>query len=142
MQNDNGLKSALHSLYNKPKYILLDEIQNFPKWELFVNRLQRQGFYLIITENNSNLLSRELSTHLTARHSLITILPFLFKEYVELEDKDLTSSELNEKLSQYLVHGGFPEPLVKNVELKEYLSTLFNSVIYKDIVKFTAEFGK
>jgi len=135
MQNYSGLESALNSLYNKPKYVLLDEIQNFPKWELFVNRLQRQGFYLIITGSNSNLLSKELSTHLTGRHSLIAIFPFSFKEYLELEDTDLTSLEINEKLSQYLVHGGFPEPLVKNVELKEYLSTLFNSVVYKDIVK-------
>jgi hypothetical protein len=33
------------------------------------------------------------------------------------------------------MNGGFPEPLVKDIELKEYLSTLFNSIVYKDIVK-------
>lgn len=131
----NELVSALNYVYNKPKYVLLDEIQNLPKWELFANRLQRQGFKLIITGSNSNLLSRELSTHLTGRHSLITIFPFSFKEYLELEDKELTSLEIKEKLSHYLIHGGFPEPLIKNIDLKEYLSTLFNSVIYKDIVK-------
>jgi len=131
----NEIISSINEVYNKPKYILLDEIQNLPKWELFVNRLQRQGFKLIITGSNSNLLSRELSTHLTGRHSLVTIFPFSFNEYLELEEKELTSLETKEKLSQYLIHGGFPEPLIKNVDLKEYLSTLFNSVIYKDIVK-------
>jgi predicted AAA+ superfamily ATPase len=135
VQNYDEMVIALNSLYENPKYVLLDEIQNLPKWELFVNRLQRQGFNLIITGSNSKLLSKELSTHLTGRHSLITIFPFSFKEYLELEHKELTSSEINEKLSHYLMNGGFPEPLVKDIELKEYLSTLFNSIVYKDIVK-------
>jgi len=135
VQNYDEMVIALNSVYDNPKYVLLDEIQNLPKWELFVNRLQRQGFNLIITGSNSKLLSKELSTHLTGRHSLITIFPFSFKEYLELEHKELTSSEINEKLSHYLMNGGFPEPLVKDIELKEYLSTLFNSIVYKDIVK-------
>lgn len=135
IQNYDNLIVALNSIYNNPKYILLDEIQNLPKWELFVNRLQRQGFNLIITGSNSKLLSKELSTHLTGRHSLITIFPFSFQEYLKLADKELTSSEINERLTNYLIYGGFPEPLTKGIELKEYLSTLFNSIVYNDIVK-------
>lgn len=38
-------------------------------------------------------------------------------------------------MSQYLLNGGYPEVLLKKVELKEYLYTLFNSILYKDIVK-------
>jgi len=135
IQDYNDIIAALNSVYDNPKYVLLDEIQNLAKWELFVNRLQRQGFNLIITGSNSKLLSKELSTHLTGRHTLITILPFSFQEYLEIEGKKLTGSEINEKLSKYLIYGGFPEPLLKGVDLKEYLSTLFNSIIYNDIVK-------
>ena len=135
LKDYNEIVTNINSLYNRPKYLLLDEIQNLPKWELFVNRLQRQGFNIILTGSNSNLLSKELSTHLTGRHSLITIFPFSFKEFLTYKDKELTIPEKKEKLSQYLVHGGFPETIVKNVDLKEYLSTLFDSVIYKDIVK-------
>lgn len=135
VQNYDEMVAAVNSVYDNPKYVLLDEIQNLPKWELFVNRLQRQGYNLIITGSNSHLLSKELSTHLTGRHSLITIFPFSFKEYLELEDTELTSAEIQEKLSYYLTNGGFPEPLVKGIDLKEYLSTLFNSIVYKDIVK-------
>ena len=135
VQNYDELVIALNSVYDNPKYVLLDEIQNLPKWELFVNRLQRQGYTLILTGSNSNLLSKELSTHLTGRHSLLTIFPFSFKEYLELEGKKLTSSEIHEKLSNYITQGGFPEPLVKHVEVKEYLSALFDAVVYKDIVK-------
>jgi len=135
VRNYDEIINALNSVYNNPKYILFDEIQNIPKWELFINRLQRQGYHMVITGSNSNLLSNELSTHLTGRHSLITIFPFSFKEYLRLEQKKLTSSEIKEKLSDYLVCGGFPEPLVKHVEIKDYLSMLFNSIVYKDIVK-------
>ena len=125
---------AMNSVYNKPKHILFDEIQNLPRWELFVNRLQRQGYNLVLTGSSSKLLSKELATHLTGRHLLIPILPFSFKEYLSL-NKELTTSEIKEKLSNYLLYGGYPEPLIKNLDYKEYILTLFNSIIYKDIVK-------
>ena len=127
--------NAVNSLYNNPKYILFDEIQNLRNWELFVNRLQRQGYNLVITGSNSKLLSKELSTHLTGRHIPITIFPFSFKEFVKIGGKELTKSEIKEKLSDYLIYGGYPEPLLKNLDYKDYLSTLFSSIIYKDIVK-------
>ena len=62
----NEIVAELNSLYNHPKILLLDEIQNLDRWELFVNRLQRQGYNLVLTGSNSNLLSKELATHLTA----------------------------------------------------------------------------
>ncbi len=125
--------TTINSVYNNPKTILLDEIQNLPKWELFVNRLQRQGHNLIITGSNSNLLSKELAAHLTGRHVPITILPFSFKEFIG--EKELTTSEIKEKLNQFISYGGYPEPLMKNLDYKDYLSTLFDSIVYKDVVK-------
>ncbi len=127
--------NEINSIYNNPKYLLFDEIQNLEKWELFVNRLQRQGCSLVITGSNSKLLSKELATHLTGRHLLINIFPFSFKEFLKLEEKELTKNEIKTKLFFYLTHGGYPEPIVKNLDHKDYLSTLFNSIIYKDIVK-------
>ena len=135
LENYDEIIVATNHVYNNPKFVLFDEIQNLPKWELFVNRLQRQGYKLVITGSNSNLLSRELATHLTGRHLLTNIFPFSFKEYLKLENKELITTEIKEKLSQYSLNGGYPEVLLKKVELKEYLSTLFNSILYKDIVK-------
>lgn len=134
-KNYDEIITAINSVYDNPKFILFDEIQNLPKWELFANRLQRQGYNLVITGSNSNLLSKELATHLTGRHLLTNIFPFTFKEYLKLENKELTTNETKEKLSKYLLNGGYPETLIKKVELREYLSSLFNSTIYKDIVK-------
>ena len=126
---------AINSLYGKPKRILFDEIQNLKNWELFANRLQRQGYNLVITGSNSNLLGRELATHLTGRHALTQIFPFSFREFIKLDGTELTEAETREKLVHYLTCGGYPEPLVKRLDHREYLSTLLGSVIYKDIVK-------
>ena len=131
----NEIVDTINSLYNNPKYLLFDEIQNLAKWELFVNRLQRQGYNLVITGSNSRLLSKELAAHLTGRHLLITIFPFSFKEFLEIKEKELTKSEIKTKLDSYISQGGYPEPLIKKLDNKEYLNTLFNSIIYKDIVK-------
>ncbi len=131
----NEIISAADSVYQRPKYLLLDEIQNLAKWELFVNRLQRQGYNLIITGSNSNLLSSELATHLTGRYSSVLIFTFSFKEFIKYGGEKLTEAEIKERLNSYLELGGYPEPLVKNLNYKEYLSTLLDSIIYKDIVK-------
>ena len=131
----DALVEAMNSIYSNPKWVLFDEIQNLPKWELFANRLQRKGMNLIITGSNSHLLSKELATHLTGRHLLINILPFSFKEYSEIKKEQLTSHQIKEELEKFLIRGGYPEILIRNLDYKDYLSTLFSSIVYKDIVK-------
>lgn len=135
LKNYDELIAELNVLYNNPKILFFDEIQNLPKWELFVNRLQRQGKNIVLTGSNSNLLSKELATHLTGRHTLINILTFSFREFLKHEKKELTSSEIKSKLDQYITFGGYPEPLMKNLDYKEYILNLFDSIIYKDIIK-------
>lgn len=143
IEDYDELISAMNSIYGNPKVLFLDEIQNLPKWELFVNRLQRQGFNLVLTGSNSHLLSRELSTHLTGRHLQIVVLPFSFKEYLSIHKEKLTTSEIKEELEKYVIYGGYPEPLLKKINYKDYLSTLFNSILFKDIVKrYSIRFGQ
>lgn len=127
--------TTVNEVYQDPQHILLDEIQNIQGWELLVNRLQRQGKNLIITGSNAHLLSKELATHLTGRYLPITIFPFSFKEVVASEKKELTTNEIKAKLDTYLIKGGYPEPLFNELPWREYLSTLFQSTIYKDIIK-------
>src|SRR3989344_3745334 len=71
----NDILEILYEVYGNFEYVLFDEIQNIDKWELFVNRLQRQKLNITITGSNSNLLSRELATHLTGRHILLELFP-------------------------------------------------------------------
>ncbi len=61
----DNLMAAMIQIYGETKTIFLDEIQNVKGWELFVNRLQRRGYNLVLTGSNAHLLSQELATHLT-----------------------------------------------------------------------------
>lgn len=135
IEDYDEIVATINSIYNDPKILLFDEIQNLKKWELFANRLQRQGYNLIITGSNSRLLSKELSTHLTGRHLPINVFPFSFSEFLQIEEKKLTTEEIRDRLSNYITYGGYPEPCIKKIDYKDYLSTLFDSVIFKDIVK-------
>ncbi len=133
----DGLLAALDSVYGSPNLILLDEIQNVPNWELWMNRLQRQGRRLILTGSNAHLLSSELATHLTGRHFCIPMLPFSFAEYLEASSKagaPVTSAEKREACRSYSRCGGFPEVVIKKMDDGAYLKTLTSAVIHKDIV--------
>ena len=127
--------SAVNEIYANPRYLLLDEIQNLPRWELFVNRLKRQGFRILITGSNANLLSSELSTHLTGRHTVIVLFPFSFEEYLATFSVERTATEKAAALEMYAEQGGYPEPLLKNIDQSDYLRTLIHSILYKDIIR-------
>jgi len=142
--NTNELMNELHSVYGKIKNILFDEIQNLSGWELFVNRLHREGYNLILTGSNARLLSKELATALTGRHIPIEILPFNFKEFLQAKNFQADSEygslpqkhgELLKLMDEYMVSGGFPEIAVNNLDPKGYLETLFDSLLFKDVVK-------
>ena len=138
------LMKELHSTYGNIKTILFDEIQNLPAWELFVNRLHREGYNLVLTGSNARLLSMELATHLTGRHMPIELLPFDFKEFlkgkkfeIDPEYKSLPEKhgQLLNLLDHYLLNGGFPEVVVSNLDPADYLEVLFDSLLFKDVVK-------
>lgn len=142
--NLDELMSELRQAYGATKYILFDEIQNLPKWELFVNRLHREGFNLVLTGSNARLLSKELATALTGRHIPIQILPFDFKEILRAKNYDVSvdklalpdeKGKLLEILNEYMIGGGYPEVVTKGLDPRGYLDVLFDSLLFKDVVK-------
>lgn len=134
------LEAALE-LYGDVQYLLLDEIQNVVGWELFVNRLQRNGYGVIVTGSNAHLLSQELATHLTGRHRAFEIFPYSFNEFLDTEQvasPKFTSYSTKEKVelsalfATYLKQGGFPE--IKDVvNPRIYLQDLYDRAITRDI---------
>ena len=140
-ENLNLVLKAFYEIYGKPKFIFLDEVQNIDGWELFVNRLKRSGFNVIVTGSNAKLLSKELATHLTGRHFSLELFPFSFREflnYYEVQhDKIYFTTEetaiMKRELEKYIVTGGFPE-CFKEPSPKRYLSSLYSSILTKDIL--------
>lgn len=142
INDSDEIIKGIFEVYGETKFILFDEIQNFKNWELFVNKLQRRGFNLILTGSNAKLLSKELATSLTGRHIPIEVLPFNFKEFLSAKNFGVKEIDLPETkgkilnyLSEYLKNGGFPEVVVKNLEAKTYLDTLIDAILLKDVVK-------
>ena len=142
--NYDEILKVLFEVYPESKFILFDEIQNLNNWEVFVNKLQRRGFNLILTGSNARLLSKELATALTGRCISVEILPFSFSEFLKAADFNFTSENLAlpetkgnllNFLDNYLKNGGFPEIVTKNLDVKKYLDTLFDAVLFKDVIK-------
>jgi predicted AAA+ superfamily ATPase len=113
--------------YRESDYYFFDEVQNIPKWELFVRSMLDRGKYFVITGSNASLLSRELGTRLTGRHIDYELFPFSFNEFLKLKGKVAGI----ESFQEYFMRGGFPQYL-KN-EDAETLRDLFNDIIIRDI---------
>lgn len=131
----NRVLQAFYELEKDLDYLILDEIQNVPKWELFANRLRRTK-KVVITGSNAKLLSGELATHLTGRYVDFTLHPFSFKEFLlakgtEVRFDDLYSTEkiaeIKGALQEYMRIGGFPET--------SKFGKIAISRIYEDIIK-------
>ena len=142
--NEDAIIQGLNEVFPEYNYLLLDEIQNLPDWELWVSKLYRRGVNLVITGSNSKLLSHEMATSLTGRYIQMTVLPFSFSETIRF-NKQLNPLNINatptEKgkmlglLQTYLFNGGFPEIVLNPGILRNYLSSLFDSILLKDILK-------
>ncbi len=123
------------------KHLLFDEVQNIEGWELFLNRLQRQGYNLVITGSNSKLLSKELATHLVGRYVTVELFPFSFREFLQEKKFSWTPKSLQTTkelatlynlLNEYLHFGGFPDMVMQGY-YPDYLRELYAKIIARDI---------
>jgi len=136
------LMETLIESFGKRGSLFLDEVQNVEGWELFVNRVLRQGYRVFITGSNANLLSRELGTHLTGRHVDIELYPFSFAEFltagkIAVPEGVLYTTEqralLSGRFREYLVRGGMPEAVVLGNEA--VLTGVLSDIIQRDIAE-------
>lgn len=120
---------------NEKYYILLDEVQKVDQFEKVLASFKATlNCSVFVTGSNSKLLSGELSTLLTGRTVEFSILPFTYKEaidYMTLNDKPLSS----DFFFNYLKWGGFPQrfDLVNEEQVQNYLVSIYNGIIEKDI---------
>lgn len=120
------------------KVLFLDEVQNILQWERFVRRVHDQGYKIYLTGSNAQLLSSELSTHLTGRYLKIELYPFSFSELLQSQNiayiapTTQVQSKIMATFDQYLAEGGFPEwHKSKNTET---LQNIYDDILYRDVV--------
>lgn len=132
---------TLDDVYPDYEYLMLDEVQNLPAWDVWVSKLYRRGKNLVITGSNANMLSSEMATMLTGRYLPVEMLPFSLAEFFawnEMSLKDIKEEEKSKSdtlQDDYLHRGGYPETIKARTITDSYLSTLFDSIIWKDVVK-------
>lgn len=128
--DEDVVNETLLQVYPGFEFLMLDEIQNLEGWDLWVSKLYRQGINMVITGSNAKLLSSEMATLLTGRYLQIEMLPFSLKEFCEWKNSADTAV-----INDYLHNGGYPETLQSRELTQGYLSTLFDSTIWKDITQ-------
>lgn len=137
--NEDVVMSALDDVYPGYDFMLLDEIQNLKNWDLWVNKLYRRGKNLIITGSNARMLSSEMATVLTGRYLQIEMLPFSLDETMKWKDVDLNADGQSVQAmmltDDYMRNGGYPETIQARNITRSYLSTLFDSIILKDVAQ-------
>jgi len=130
------------NISNKKSYFFLDEIQNIPEWEKWVNRLyEMYQIKIFITGSNRKLLNSEVASTLTGRNRVIVNFPFSFREFLQYkkikhDDSSLYITEeramIKNAFQEYLKLGGYPEVIKSNdpTLLEQY----FKDFIYRDIL--------
>ena len=113
-------------------FVLIDEVQLCPNFELTINSLHAQEKYdIYLTGSNAFLLSSDLATLFTGRTFEIKVYPFSFKEYLEY----FQPSNIYEAFDNYTKEGGMSGSyLYHDLELKyDYIKEVFNTLILRDI---------
>ena len=135
------LQECFVELFGEQHTYYFDEIQNIEGWERFVRRLYNAGNKIVITGSNARMLSRELGTHLTGRYIQVEIYPFSFQEYLAMNEVPVNAKTLYtttgratmvKSFVKYMECGGFPKFLQDGSV--SYLTSLYESIIYRDIL--------
>ena len=138
IKTKDDLDSYIESLFQPAKhnYILIDEVQQITDFEKSVcSWYTEDNTEVIITGSNSKMLSGDLSTLLAGRYVEIRVHPLTYLEFLEfhnLQDSD-------ESLMKYLNYGGLPGLRQIGLDSDEhvwaYLSSVFNTIMLKDIIE-------
>ncbi|MBQ6503932.1 MAG: ATP-binding protein [Flexilinea sp.] len=116
-------------------YILIDEIQMCPSFELAVNSLHAKEKYdIYVTGSNAFLQSSDLATLFVGRTYEIHIFPFSFREYLQY----YPSESIYGSFSKYLTEGGMAGSYLYKNETQKFRyinSEVLNALVVRDIVR-------
>lgn len=115
-------------------YVMIDEVQLCPNFEIAVNSLHSEEKYdIYITGSNAFLLSSDLATLFTGRHIDIHVYPFSFKEYCDYFNTD---ENLQDKFDKYVMLGGFAGAYSynDNLDKTEYIQDVYETILIRDLV--------
>lgn len=134
LKDYHALNAYIDNAYveNADNFVLIDEVQLCPNFELTINSLHAQEkFEIYLTGSNAFLLSSDLATLFTGRTFEIKVYPFSFKEYLEYFE----SQNIYAAFDNYVKEGGMSGSyLYRDIESKyDYIKEVFDTLIVRDI---------
>lgn len=134
LKDYHALNAYIDNAYveNADNFVLIDEVQLCPNFELTINSLHAQEkFDIYLTGSNAFLLSSDLATLFTGRTFEIKVYPFSFKEYLEYFE----SQNIYAAFDNYVKEGGMSGSyLYRDIESKyDYIKEVFDTLIVRDI---------
>jgi hypothetical protein len=119
-------------------YLFIDEVQEIEQWEKAVNSfLAEEKYDIFISGSNASMLSSDLATLITGRYIEFRMHPFTFSEFREIYTTNKNDKVNDDAFGQFIKYGGFPglHNLVWEEEiLRQYLVSLYSTVVLKDVV--------
>lgn len=116
----------------KENFVLIDEVQMCPNFELTINSIHASEQYdIYITGSNAFLLSSDLATLFTGRTIEIKVFPFSFSEYLKYH----SYTDVYSAFDKYIKEGGMAGSYVyKDEEQRyDYIKNVFETLIVRDI---------
>jgi predicted AAA+ superfamily ATPase len=140
IRNYNDLnQAALEAFAGKtaPCYLIVDEVQEIEQWERAVVSLAARGdIDILISGSNAHLLSSELATLISGRYVEIPVYSLGLAEHLQFIE--MPDGHREEAFADFLRMGGMPATyhFERDEELiHQYISSVYNTILLKDIVK-------
>ena len=138
IKTKDDLDNYIESFYLPGKHncILVDEVQQIERFEESIcSWYTEDNTDVIITGSNSKMLSDDLSTLLAGRYVEIRVHPLTYPEFLEFHGHE----DSDDSLMIYLNYGGLPGLRQIGLDSDEhvwaYLSSVFNTIMLKDIIE-------
>ena len=138
IKTKDDLDNYIESFYLPGKHncILVDEVQQIERFEESICIWYTEdNTDVIITGSNSKMLSDDLSTLLAGRYVEIRVHPLTYPEFLEFHGHE----DSDDSLMIYLNYGGLPGLRQIGLDSDEhvwaYLSSVFNTIMLKDIIE-------
>ena len=130
---------AKRALLQRPgmKFLLVDEVQEIAEWERAVASLAGSGDVdVLLTGSNAHLFSSELATRLSGRYIEFPVYALGLGEYLQFRGD--SKADPQSECLQYLRLGGLPAIHHFGLDdemVYQYVSSIYNTILLKDIVK-------
>ena len=124
-----------HYRANVSNYLMIDEVQMCPNFEIAVNSLHSsEQCDIYLTGSNAFLLSADLATLFTGRHIEIPVLPFSFKEYCTYHN---SATDIQSMFDKYVVEGGLAGSYVytDSTDKENYIKEVFTTILTRDLTE-------